>query len=96
MTRYLVTWKAVNSRILEDREARIKASIGFVQLVAEAMKSGPIKAYGVRPDNAVGYAIFEGSEADMARMAMMFVPYFEFETYPILTADEMLEALKSA
>ena len=96
MTRYLVTWKAVNSRILEDREARIKASIGFIQIIQEALKSGPIKEYGTRPDNVMGYAIFEGNEADMARMATMFVPHFEFEVHPIMTADEMMEVLKSA
>jgi hypothetical protein len=96
MTKYFVYWKAVNSRIPEDREAKIKRSIGFLQIIQEALKSGPIKAYGTRPDNVEGYVIFEGSETDMARMATMFVPDFEFEVYPILTADEMMEVLKSA
>ena len=96
MTRYFVYWKAVNSRIPENTEAKIKQSIGFYQITQEALKSGPIKAFGARPDSAVGYAIFEGSEADMARMATMFVPYFEYEVYPIMTADEMMEVLKSA
>jgi hypothetical protein len=96
MTRYFVYWKAVNSRIPEDREAKIKQAIGFLQVVQEALKSGPIKAFGARPDDVEGYAIFEGSETDMARMATMFVPYYEYEVYPILTADEMMEVLKSA
>ena len=96
MARYLVTWNAVNSRIPNDRDARIKRSIGFIQIIQEALKSGPIMAYGTRPDNVAGYAIFEGSETDMARMGTMFVPDFEFEVYPVLTADEMMEVLKSA
>jgi len=96
MTRYFVYWKSVNSRIPEDRDAKIKQSIGFLQIIKEALKSGPIKEFGVRPDDVEGYAIFEGSEIDMARMATMFVPNFEYEVYPILSADEMMEVLKSA
>lgn len=95
MTRYLVIWKAVNSRFPENREARLKLQMGFTQLVQEALKSGgPLKEWGSIPDGTMGYAIFDGSETDMAAMATLYVPTFEFETHPILTADEFLGVLK--
>jgi hypothetical protein len=31
----------------------------------------------------------------MGMMGMAFVPFFEFDTYPILTADQYAEVLKS-
>lgn len=98
MTRYLVNWKAVNSRIAEKQEDRIAQRTAFTQLVQEALKdkSGPLKDWGTIPDGTRGYAIFEGSEADMARMANMFLPHIEFEPYPIITADQFMEVLKSS
>jgi hypothetical protein len=96
MTRYLVIWKAVNSRFPEEREARVKQQIGFTQIVQEALKSSPLKEWGTIPDGTMGYAIFDGSETDMAVMATLYVPHFEFEVHPILTAEEFLGALKTA
>jgi hypothetical protein len=96
MTRYLVIWKAVNARFPENTEDRVKQQIGFTQLVQEAVKSGgPLKEWATIPDGTMGYAIFDGSETDMAVMATLYVPHFEFETYPILNAEEFLGALKS-
>lgn len=96
MTRYLINWKAVNSRIQENREARIKQDIAFTQMVQEALKSGPLKEWATNTDGTKGYATFEGSETDMALMSTMYVPFFEFEVYPILTADEWMGVLKTA
>jgi hypothetical protein len=97
MTRYLVIWKAVNSRFPEEREVRVKQQIGFTQLVLEAVKSGgPLKEWATIPDGTMGYAIFDGTEADMAIMATLYMPHFEFETYPIMNAEEFLAALKTA
>ena len=97
MTRYLVIWKAVNSRFPEERDARVKQQIGFTQLVHEAHKSGgPLKEWATIPDGTMGYAIFDGGVTDMALMATLYVPHFEFETHPIMSAEEFLGALKTA
>jgi len=97
MTRYLVIWKAVNSRFPENREAKIKQQIGFTQLVQEALKSGgPLKEWATIPDGTMGYAIFDGSEIDMGVMATFYTPYFEFEVHPIMTADQFMGILKTA
>jgi len=96
MPRYLITWKAVNARIPENREARIKQQIAHTELVHEALKSGALKDWGVRTDGQMGYAIFEGNDEDGARLGTMFVPYYEFDICPILTAEQWLGVLKSA
>jgi hypothetical protein len=96
MTRYLVTWKAVNSRVSDNRETRIKTQMAHTQLVQESLKSGALKEWGTEPDGQRGYAIFEGSEADMALLAAVFVPYYEFQVVPIMTADQWMGALKTA
>ena len=95
MTRYLITWKAVNSRIHENVEARVKQDMAFTQMVQEALKSGALKEWGTSTDGMKGYAIFDGSETDMALMSVMYVPFFEFEIYPILTADQWMGILKT-
>jgi len=97
MTRYLVLWKAVNSRFPENREAKIKQQIGFTQLVQEALKSGgPLKEWATIPDGTMGYAIFDGNETDMGVMATFYMPYFEFEVHPIMSADQFMGVLKTA
>jgi hypothetical protein len=96
MTKYLVTWKAVNARQPENTEARVKQSLKFMEMTQDALKSGALKDYGITPDGGRGYAVFEGTEAAGALMAQMFVPFFEFEETPVLTADQWVEVLKSA
>ena len=96
MPKYLVTWKAVNTRVPENREARIKQQIAHTELVHESLKSHALKEWGTSPDGQKGYAIFEGTEDDMARMGTMFVPFYEFDICPILTAEQWLGVLKSA
>jgi len=95
MTKYLVTWKAVNARQPENMEARVKQNLKFVEMVQEALKSGVIKDYGIAGDGMRGYAIFEGTETVGATMAQMYVPYYEFEYTSVLTADEWVEVLKN-
>jgi hypothetical protein len=96
MTRYLITWKTVNARLPENREDRVKQQLAHAELVREALKSNAIKDWGITPDGGKGYAIFEGSDEDGARIATMYVPFYEFEETPILNADEWIEVLKSA
>jgi len=96
MAKFLVSWKALNSRTSENPEERHKQNIAFVELVQQALKAGALKDWGTAPDGMKGYAIFEGSEADMALMAQLYLPYFEFQDQIVLTADEFLEVLKRA
>jgi len=95
MTRYLVTWKAVNARQPENVEARVKQDMKFMETIQDALKSGALKDYGIAPDGMKGYAIFEGTETAGALMAQMFVPFYEFDQTPMLTADQWVEVLKS-
>jgi hypothetical protein len=96
MPKYLVNWKTVNSRLPGNREDRIKQQIAHAELVHEALKSNAIKDWGISPDGGKGYAIFEGSDEDGARIATMYVPFYEFDICPILTAEQWLDVLKSA
>jgi len=94
MPKFLVTWKVVNSRLPEDAEARHKRDTAFTEMVQQALKAGALKDWGCAPDGQKGYAIFEGKENDMALMAQLYLPYFEFQDQMVLTADELLEVLK--
>ena len=96
MTRYLITWKAVNARIPENMEARVKQNMKFIETIQNALKSGALKDYGISVDGTKGYAVFEGTETAGALMAYMYVPFYEFEETPMLTADQWVEVLKSA
>jgi len=96
MPKYLVTFKAVNSRISVNSEARRKQQIPFTEFVQQALKSGAMKDWGVAPDSMKGYAVIEGSESDLSSMEQMLIPYFKFEEQVVLTADEFLKVLKKA
>ena len=95
MTRYLVYWKAVNSRIPENVEAKVKQLKTFTQMAQEALKSGALKEWGTFGDGTEGYVVFEGSETDGALMSMMYTPFYELEVHPILTADQFMEVLNT-
>ena len=95
MTKYLVIWKAVNSRIPENTEAKVKQLRAFTQMAQEALKSGGMKDWGTFGDGTEGYAVFEGSETDGALLATMYIPFYEFEIHSVLTVDQYLEALNT-
>jgi hypothetical protein len=95
MPKYLVTWKAVNSRFSENVEAKAKQLKAFAQLIQEALKSGALKDWGIEGDGMKGYGIFEGSETEGALMAMMYTPFYEFEIHSVLTADQWMEVLNT-
>jgi len=95
MTRYLVTWKAVNARQPEKIEDRVKQDLKFMETIQDALKSGALKDYGIAPDGMKGYAIFEGTETAGAMMTQMYVPFYEFEETTMLTADQWVEVLKN-
>jgi len=61
-------------RLPENREDRIKQQIAYAELVHEVLKSNAIRDRGISPDGG-GYAIFEGSEEDGARIATIYVPF---------------------
>jgi len=96
MTTYLVTWKTINARVPEDKEARFKRTTANLQLVQQSMKQGKLKDWRTVPDGTRGVAIFEGSEVELAYEAMKYSPYVEFEVAPVLTAEQFLYTLKTA
>jgi len=96
MTKYLIIWKVVNSRIPDDMETHLKRAIKLSQMVQESMKAGKTKEWGTRPDGTRGYSVFEGSETDLALEAAKYGPLFEYEVYPILTVDQWMGILKGA
>ncbi len=88
--------RASSSRVPEDREAIVRRAITVTQGGQEALKAGRLKGWGISPDGRKGYVVFGGSETDLARIAFRGVPLFESEIYPIMTANQWMEALKSS
>jgi hypothetical protein len=95
MTRYMCIWKAVSSGLPEDKEVLTKRAIEITQDGQEAMKTGRLKEWGISPDGRKGYVVLEGSETDLARLAWMGTPGFEWEIYPALTVDQWMGVLKT-
>ena len=95
MPTYLVNWKAVNARVPEENEARLKHVTTQLQLVQQSLKQGKLKEWRTTPDGTRGIAIFEGNESELALEAMKYGPYFEFEFTPIMTAEQFAFVLKT-
>jgi hypothetical protein len=93
MVKYIVSWKTVNARLPDNDEMRLKLETRFLETVRNSMKFGKLKEFGIFPYGNVGYAVFEGTETELAVEALKYAPYIEFEIHPVIGVDQYLEIL---
>ncbi|MDM8537589.1 hypothetical protein QUF70_12600 [Desulfobacterales bacterium HSG17] len=59
------------------------------------MESGVTKDWGVVAGGGKGYAICEGTAADMHRLVTKYSPYVHFDVQPVFSLDEAAKNLKT-
>lgn len=91
MTKYLILWNAVKAGVPEKTEDR---STQLLRMVQEDLKAGKMKDWGIFAEGGAGYAIFEGSETDLALEAGKYRPNIEGGVHTVLTVDQQMEVLR--
>jgi hypothetical protein len=88
-------WELDMARVPVDPRERIAGWNMLMKMVEDAMKSGGLTDWGNFAGMSAGYAIFEGTEEDLHRGNIMYFPYVKFETHPVLSASQSIEAIKA-
>ena len=95
MGRYLVLWEADESKIPVDAEERKAGWLMALEMTREDIKSGRTKEYGGFVGQTKGFAISEGTEEELNRMTLKYVPFFRFNIIPVLSIDQLEAAVKT-
>jgi hypothetical protein len=95
MGRYLVLWEADETKIPLDSTVRRESWLASIEMVKEEFKSGIIKDWGVFLGQTKGFSIEEGTEEEVQKSAIQYVPYYRLQIIPILKLEQHVEAIKS-
>ncbi len=99
MGKFLINWK-MNPAIAPttDQKERLNNLKGLTGLVSKDLEEGKFVDWGSF-GNVGGFAIVEGTLADVAIVMSKYVPWVQFETVPFMSAkesDELFDKLLSA
>ncbi len=95
MPRFIIYWKADNSRIPEDPKTRMDLFNALLQVTKKAMGEG-LKDWGIHAEGGAGYAVFEGSEQELSLLMGAFIPTIIFDVHVVLNVDEQLQVFEKA
>jgi hypothetical protein len=94
MAKYLMFWSLDKSLIPADAKERAGGWGLLMALVKQDMAKGITKDWGLFPSEGAGYCILEGTKVEIMKTTEQYVPYVDFETHPIATAEETLELIQ--
>ena len=95
MGRYLVLWEVDQSRVPVDAKERGGAWSLLMAMVKQDREAGPIKDWGTFVGEINGFAVYEGTEIEVARMLVQYAPYVSFKVHPLLSESQTNEVIKS-
>lgn len=95
MARYLLLWQLDPARVPVDPKQRATGWSGLMAMVKKDLEKGISKDWGAFIGEGKGYAIAEGSEAEVSIMTQQYSPYVQFETHPIMSVSEIGNMLKA-
>jgi len=95
MGKYLLLWQLDPARVPVDPKERSTGWSVLMAMVKKDMEKGISKGWGAFIGEGAGYAIAEGSEAEVSIMAQQYSPYVQFETHPIMSVNQIEEMLKA-
>ena len=95
MGKYLVLYEADEARIPVDPQERKNGWLAAIDMVRQDIKSGIIKDWGGFVGQNSGYVVAEGTEVEIGKMTMKFIPFFRFKVTPVDSLDQVEEIIKS-
>jgi hypothetical protein len=95
MGKYLLLWRLDPARVPVDPKERAAGWSGLMAMVKNDIEKGISKDWGAFVGEGSGYAIAEGSEAEISLMTQQYNPYCHFETHPLMSASQIVDMLKA-
>jgi hypothetical protein len=95
MGRYLVLWEVDQSRVPVDAKERGGAWSLLMAMVKQDREAGKVKEWGAFAGEINGFAVYEGTEVEVASMLVQYSPYVSFNVHPLLSESQTNEVIKS-
>jgi len=95
MGRYLSLWEIDQARVPVSPEERAAGWGALTNMVKEDMKKGIIKDWGSFVGELNGYAVAEGSEAEIGKMNAQYAPFVRFKVYAVASLRDVEQVIKS-
>ena len=95
MPKFLNLWEVDSSKMPTDPNERAALMGKQIEMTKKMLNEGQINDWGIFAGGGAGYTISEGSEADILKRVMQFMPYCKFQVHPVLSIDEVAEVMKS-
>jgi len=95
MPKFLNLWEVDNSKMPTDPNERAALLGKQIEMTKKMLDEGQITDWGIFAGGGAGYAIGEGTEADMLKRTMSFMPLIKSHIHPVVSIDEVAEVMKS-
>ena len=91
---YLILWEANSALMPTNPQERMKLIVSHTEMTKKDLESGDVKMWGVSPGGGRGFSITEGDAKEIMTGTMKYAPYYNFEIKPMLSIDEVMDAMK--
>ena len=95
MGRYLILWEADESKIPVDPSERRDGWLMAIAATRQDIKDGLVKEWAAFAGQPNGFSIAEGTEEDILKITMKYMPFFRFKTIPLASIDQAEAAVKT-
>ena len=95
MAKYLLLWEVDPTRTPEDPKERQQQWLAFQNTVVDQLKNAGLKDWGEYVGEINGYAIFEGTEVELAILTSLWVPFVKFKVRSVITIEQVIQATKA-
>ncbi len=95
MGKFLLLWEMDMSRVPENPKDRAAAAANLLKLIRKDMEGGAITDWGAFIGEGRGYAVCEGTHAEVNLAVQKYMPFVMFELHPITTLTENEETMKT-
>jgi hypothetical protein len=95
MGKYLFLWEIDQTKVPISPQERGSGWSGLMDMVKEDLKKGITKDWGAFVGEINGYAVFEGTEVEVANALQRYVPWVIFKGHPIASVNQVDEIIKA-
>jgi hypothetical protein len=99
MAKFLLDWELDSSKTPVNPKERAEGWSMLMKAVQQDLRNGVIKEWGAFAGESKGYCVMEGSAAEVHTLVQKFVPFVQFESHPLVSADEvdvLIQKMKDA
>ena len=95
MSKILNLWEVDSNKMPTDPAERAALIGKQIEMTKKMLDEGQIIDWGIFAGGGAGYAIAEGTDANILKRSMQFAPYIKSKPYAVLSIDEVAEVMKS-